>query len=296
MSKGLKELDGKSVLEEIEMNHSTSPKRRTPRQPLSAFSKTAIVVHLMLATLLGALGLFVKQPTILVTAGIEVVVVALIMTGIRWVPLLGSIIGGFVLYVFTVVAEFPIYHLSHPKDVYGSGVGSGISFVMFVVMVLMFWGAAMLVITGIAAVIHNYSQRERHTPSWFKSALACACGVMFGAIILGAISQPAPAATASNGTPTVHLGAGTFNQTSITISKGSTLTLIDDGAFHHNISNGTWVNGQPVYNTETGEPAVRNKDLNTSGASLTVGPFTTAGTYHLLCSIHEGMTLTIIVQ
>jgi plastocyanin len=30
--------------------------------------------------------------------------------------------------------------------------------------------------------------------------------------------------------------------------------------------------------------------------SVTVGPFTTPGTYHLYCTIHPGITLTIIVQ
>lgn len=44
----------------------------------------------------------------------------------------------------------------------------------------------------------------------------------------------------SSNSNTVHMGNTTFDQSSITISKGSSLTLIDDSAVTHIISNGSW--------------------------------------------------------
>src|SRR5581483_8957949 len=102
--------------------------------------------------------------------------------------------------------------------------------------------------------------------------------------------------TTSSGVPTVHLSAFNFAQSTVTVPKGSKLTIVDDGTFHHNLSTGTWVNGQPQPENQTGEPAVKNLDFNQAGKSVQIGPFTTAGTYHLYCSIHAGMTLTIVVQ
>lgn len=300
MSKGVKELDvhdGLEAFDEAKTPEPSAPKkRRAPRQPLSALSKTSLVVLLVLAILMGGFGLFIHQTIVIAMSGIMLLFAALIMTGIRWTPILASVMGSLVLLVFTVVSEYPLYHLSHPKDVYGAGVLTWLSFLMFIVMVTLFWCSAMTVITGIAAVVQNYAQRVRRTPGWFKTALGVAIGVLFGAVLLGSLMQPAAVTASANATPTVHLGAGAFAQSSITISKGSKLILVDDGAFHHNISTGSWVNGQPDYSNQAGAPSVTNQDINAAGASLTIGPFTTAGTYHIFCSIHEGMTLTIIVQ
>lgn len=100
----------------------------------------------------------------------------------------------------------------------------------------------------------------------------------------------------SSNSNTVHMGNTNFDQSSITISKGSSLTLIDDSAVTHIISNGSWVNGSAQPGTESGAPKVDNLTFNSAGQSQTVGPFNTAGTYHLYCSVHVNMNLTIIVQ
>lgn len=99
-----------------------------------------------------------------------------------------------------------------------------------------------------------------------------------------------------SGSPTVHMGNTNFTQPSITISKGSSLTLVDDVAVTHIISNGSWVNGTAKPATEAGAPTVSNVQFTTAGQSQTIGPFNTAGTYHLYCSVHQGMNLTVIVQ
>jgi len=45
---------------------------------------------------------------------------------------------------------------------------------------------------------------------------------------------------------------------------------------------------------ETNAPSV-NVQLN-GNDQQTIGPFAAAGTYHLYCTIHPGMNLTVIVQ
>jgi plastocyanin len=303
LSRGLDELEmknglGKEADESMVDYRVPTRKPRPRRQPLSPFSKTSIAALFVLATLMTALGIFVHQPTVLILAGVELLIIVLITAGIRWAPILGSILGSIVLYVFVFLADYPLAHLSHPKDVYGPGVLPWLSFTVFTAMLLIFWSTAMLIVTGIPAVIQNYFQRERRKPRWFNVALATAIGIFLGAVILGALQQPVAqaAATSSNGTPTVHLYTGSFSQSSITISKGEKLTLVDDGAYHHNISDGTWVNGQPMIAVQPGEPVVKNHNINGAGATLVIGPFNTAGTFHLMCSLHHGMMLTVIVK
>jgi plastocyanin len=94
----------------------------------------------------------------------------------------------------------------------------------------------------------------------------------------------------------VHMGETTFLQSSVTISKGSSLTLIDDVPVLHIIGNGSWVNNAIKPAREAGAPVVNNLQFNAAGQSMAVGPFNTAGTYHLYCSVHLNMNLTVIVQ
>jgi plastocyanin len=297
MSTEVKESELIDVLNQEEVNKRHAPKkRRPPRQPLSAFSKTAVVILLVMTSFMIFLGLGVRQPLVLIIAGIELLIVTLIVSGIRWAPVLSSILGGLTLLVFTSATGYPIHHLTHPKDAFGYGVQTTFSFVIFILMLVVFWSAVMLILTGISAVIHNYVQRERRqTPRWFYTALAAALGVFFGAFILGALAQPTPGVASANSN-TVHLYPGNFSQTSTSIAKGSKLTLIDDGTYHHNISTGRWINGQPAIASQPGEPTVLNKDISTANATLVIGPFNTAGTYYLMCSVHHNMMLTVTVQ
>ena len=97
----------------------------------------------------------------------------------------------------------------------------------------------------------------------------------------------------TNGTD-VHMGDTNFVQSSVTVTKGSSFNLIDDTNVVHIIENGTWKNGNPTPLKESGAPSV-NQQFNGSDTH-TVGLFNTAGTYHLYCTIHPGMNLTVIVK
>ncbi|HZU00775.1 MAG TPA: plastocyanin/azurin family copper-binding protein [Ktedonobacteraceae bacterium] len=97
---------------------------------------------------------------------------------------------------------------------------------------------------------------------------------------------------ASNGT--VHMGDTNFLQSSVTISKGGKVTLIDDASVVHIIQNGSWDNGTAKPAKEAGAPTVQ---VNFQGNDThDIGPFNTAGTFHVYCTVHPGMNLTITVQ
>jgi len=94
----------------------------------------------------------------------------------------------------------------------------------------------------------------------------------------------------------VHMGPTNFTQASITISKGSSLNLINDSAVTHIIANGTWENNTAKPGAEPGAPSVNNLQFTTANQSQTIGPFTAAGTFQLYCTVHPGMNLTVTVQ
>lgn len=102
--------------------------------------------------------------------------------------------------------------------------------------------------------------------------------------------------TGGGSSPEVHMGAINFSQSSVTISKGSSLTLINDTTVTHIIANGTWEQNSAKPGAEPGAPAVNNLQFTTANQSQTIGPFTTAGTFHLYCTVHPGMNLTVTVR
>lgn len=127
-----------------------------------------------------------------------------------------------------------------------------------------------------------------------------------GSVLLVACARPgSPTASTSskngggnsgggNGT-TVHMGTTNFLVSSITIPKGSKLTLVDDVQVPHIIQNGSWdASGTAKSTKEAGAPTVN--DNFSGGDTKDIGPFTTAGTYHLYCTIHTGMNLTVTVK
>lgn len=94
------------------------------------------------------------------------------------------------------------------------------------------------------------------------------------------------------GTP-VHMGNAAFKVASITIKKGDKLDLIDDVAVNHIITNGYWNGSTQVPKLEPGAPKIL---ANITGGSQAVGPFTTAGSFMIYCTIHGGMQLKVIVS
>jgi plastocyanin len=94
---------------------------------------------------------------------------------------------------------------------------------------------------------------------------------------------------------TVHMSTTEFVSPSVSIAQGTSLTMVADTFVPHFLSNGTWENGTAKPAREPGAPELEKVhiDGNSSGA---IGPFTTAGTFQIYCTIHPGMNLTVAVQ
>ena len=258
------------------------------RQPLAALGKLTAVSLLGEAIayflLLLAIGTFILP--ILIVALALLVVVGVVATGVRWTPLFGALAGLGTLIGGIFSQQYFIYHLTHPAE--------GVPFlVAFLICVF----AIISICTGISATVQNYNSTARHAPRWLPLPFTALGGFVLGVILVTLLVQATPVAgstTTVNGEPTVHMGVSNFTQSSVTVPKGSKLLLIDDGSFLHILRNGQWENNTPHPATETGAPSVQN--LRVNGNTVEIGPFTTAGTFHIYCTVHPGMNLTIIVQ
>ena|SRR5437879_10513851 len=115
----------------------------------------------------------------------------------------------------------------------------------------------------------------------------------------GSGNASTPSAPGGNGScpagDTVKTGTSSFEQPCITLTKGGTLKLVQDQTSYHIFDYGQW-NGTTAapQAAPAGAPAL--KDVALSGPSVNVGPFTTAGTYHIYCTVHPGMDLTVVVK
>jgi plastocyanin len=110
----------------------------------------------------------------------------------------------------------------------------------------------------------------------------------------GGSTPPAASSSPSAGNE-VHMESNNFKQASVTLQKGQSLVLVNDSAAPHYIANGSWQNGSADTQKEAGAPAVDNVQID-GNATQSIGPFNTAGTFHLYCTIHPDMNLTVIVQ
>lgn len=261
------------------------------RQPLSGFSRYTVFVLLFGTLMFTGIKLGVGHgggPPLAGTLILFISAVA-IASGLLWAPLLGVIALVAVLYLM-YKQPFVLEHLQHPKEM----------FPLFVIVTLLYGLFLTGLLACVVALVQNYRHTQARTPGWFRMLLSTVGGIVAGAILMALLVQEAPAqiissTTYTNGVPTVHMAVGSFEQSSVTISKGSKLLLVDDGNYHHELNMGSWVNGQPVSESLPGEPTLANGKSIYNG-NFTLGPFSIAGTYHLYCSIHTGMMLTIIVQ
>lgn len=171
----------------------------------------------------------------------------------------------------------------------------------FFVEVLILACTFITVVAGLSATLQNYRIHEtvRPAPSWLRPLLLVLCGVVIGMSLVGLLvaanPQVSSASPTTAGEPTVHLGADNFEQPVVYLSKGSKLLLVNDTAVEHLLENGSWTaSGTAVTSAEPGAPVLH--DLASKGDStVEIGPFNTAGTFHIYCAIHPGMNLTIIV-
>ena len=261
----------------------------TPTRPgLSALARTTA-----LATLGNALTYFVNVLLVLVFGKALIFpllilgLVTLVAAGISVLRFrLASAIGALVVLVAgigTFTVPINQYHITHPSE--------GTTFISNL-LILAF--AVVAVVAGLAATVQNYRSLERPTPRNLRPLLTAFTALVVGMMVvslIATVNPPTSAASATtNGEPTVHMSPTAFVQNVVLVPKGSKLLLVDDGNYDHVLQNGFWQGTTPHNQGEPGAPTVQNRDIN--GGSFEIGPFTTAGIYHLYCSIHVGMNLT----
>lgn len=265
------------------------------RQPLSVLGKIAFWAFLVgvlggiggnIAITLGSGSL---SRDLLTSTVIGLACVITLATRLRWAPLVTTLLGGYLLYLVSI-QPYVIESLVHPKTDPNGGFGHFVGVVFAIALGLLAFGGSL------GATAENYRNTSRRAPRWLPAALGVVVGMVIGALFIGAIAQESVASgtTYTNGVPTVHMSAGSFLQSSVTLPKGSKLLLVDDVAALHILANGSWQNGVARPTNESGAPRVNNVQIN--GGSTQIGPFTAAGTYHIYCAVHQGMNLTIIVQ
>jgi plastocyanin len=149
----------------------------------------------------------------------------------------------------------------------------------------------------------------------FKAVVMMLAVLALGSILLAACVRPGTTTTTSTGggstatsTPsggggggggncangTVQTGVSTFMQSCVTVAKGASLKIVPAVTSLHILTNGSWVNGNQQLAKESGAPSIDN--VNESNAPVEIGPFTTAGTFHILCTVHPNMNLTVEVK
>jgi len=230
----------------------------------------------------------------LVFTGIGLILAAIVTwimvaTRWRWSPLLGAVV--YFLLLAGSIYILP-YALSHSNETY-----------LFVFNVV---GLALTVVgmgAGIGATVQNYrtgnGERQQSAPRWLAGAVSGLAGIVAGMIVVSLIVAANPQASAAsanpNGEPVVHMAPDHFAQNVVLVPKGAKLLIVDDGSIEHVLQNGMWdTNGTPHAAAEPGAPAIRNVDI--TGGSREIGPFPIAGVYHIYCTLHQGMNLTIVVQ
>ena len=142
---------------------------------------------------------------------------------------------------------------------------------------------------------------------FFWILLFCVCGglLVFAALMPTGTPAPvitqvhrsaggSPATTGSCATGAVYALASTFKESCVEVAKGSQLQIIPASQVLHILDAGSWVNGKPVPMNEPDASTVNNVQVTMSPVSI--GPFTVAGTFHIYCSLHPNMNLTIVVQ
>ncbi len=259
------------------------------RRPLSALSIFGIVVMVLggIGALFGGI-VGVGWPggvSLDVSGSVFLIGAALIGSGWRWGPIVGAVITGGAFCYALFVNPYPSYHFAHAQD------GFPIFFGVLMAVVSM----AVATVTNATAAVQNYrAAGPRSTPRWLYNVFAGAVCFVVGAAIFASIAQPPTSAATDVGLPTVHLKLSQFSPTSISIPVGSQLRFTDDGSVPHILDYGLW-NGERAGNIPAPAGAPALSDHQIAGGSFTIGPFTTAGTYHILCVVHPGMELTVTV-
>ncbi len=271
-------------------NRARSKDRRT-RGPLGTLTLLALLGYTLIifVAFLRALlveGVFV--PPILVSAVLLLLVSGIIVVSWRWTPLFGACMTLLTL-TFALIQPHNTYVLTHPAQP------------EFILLVLASAFGLVAIVAGVGATMGNYrgSGHESRLPRFTGISLSGLAGIVVGmflvSLIVAAVPQARAVSTGPNGEPAVHMTADNFVQDVVLVPKGAKLLIVNDSSVEHLLQNGAWgARGTPHSLVEPGAPTLHNVEI--TNGSREIGPFPTAGVYHIYCSLHPGMNLTIVVQ
>jgi len=269
-----------------EMDKKPSPGRSTLNKVAAiALLGTSLAYFANLLLVLIAAQTFILP--LLILGVVTLLGAALCFLRFRWAPAIGAVVA---LGAISVQMSVPInqYFITHPSDA-----------ATFIPLITILSFGLVVIVAGIRATLQNYRSPGASSPGNLRLLLTSFTTFVVGMIVVSLIVAANPstsaASTTTNGEPTVHMSATDFVQNVVLVPKGVKLRLVDDGNVEHVLRNGFWkADGAPESGVEPGAPVVR--DVTVNGGSIEVGPFATAGVYHIYCTIHSQMNLTIVVQ
>ena len=226
-------------------------------------------------------------PPLLILGIVTLLGAALNLLRFRLAPAIGALIA---LGAISVQMSVPInqYFITHPSETPS-----------FITLIIILSFGLVAILAGIVATLQSYRHRDMPATGNLRLLLTSFTTFVIGMIVVSLIVAANPptstASTTTNGEPTVHMSATNFVQNVVLVPKGSKLSLVDDGNVAHVLRNGFWkADGSQESSVEAGAPLV--KDVTVNGGSVDIGPFATAGVYHIYCTVHSQMNLTIVVQ
>jgi len=112
--------------------------------------------------------------------------------------------------------------------------------------------------------------------------------IALGALVPSAVASPRPAPVGAIG-----MRHEKFTVDTITIARGQSVVFVNDSGWLHVIGPGD--DGRLGKQSGTPGMGQRGAFVSESGQQFVSGPWTTPGTYHITCSLHPEMNLTVIV-
>jgi plastocyanin len=265
------------------------PKRPT-RGPLGRLTLIAFLGYVLMYLVYFFYGLLVVGilfPPALLFAGFLAPFAGLLATRWRFAPLPAALVS-LLTVTFLLLQPHDLYVLTHVQP----------EFIVFVPMIALGLVAG---VAGIWATVENYrgGNEQRRPPRFFGRSLSGLTGLVVGmvlvALLVAATPQTGAVSTGPNGEPAVHMTPTTFAPNVVLVPMGSSLQVVADSSAKHILDYGRWdTHGAPHPLAEPGAPPLH--DMVMTGGSMELGPFTAPGVYHIYCTIHQGMNLTIVVE
>jgi plastocyanin len=198
--------------------------RRFARRPLAALGKATIAALTGITLAVGYIVVMIfgsADPMAITFAALPLVAAALMLTGWRWTPLVGALIGGLLLFMLAPGMPFILGQAGSPMQP-----------PLLIIAAL----SLVAVVAGISATVQNYRHApvERRTPRLLPYSVVALLSLVAGAISLAAVPQPSvdagidPAALA--GVPTLGVQDFAFTEPVIRVKAGETVTLRLDNA------------------------------------------------------------------